>query len=423
MKVICASQTVIQKRVGDLRCVLFGRASKSDFGSAGPTLLQDVGRFGLRAPVRVWDLVGIALAVNVADQGCPRGTSSDGWTRQIELEVAVKDFKFWQTQRLILETTLRFLTGDIWNLRFLRGGCSPPKPKKRRLSIEDSVCLLSGGADSLAGAIDVVSSKKQPLLVSQVSNGDKGNQKDFAIKIAGPGHHLQLNHNIDLPGDSERSQRARSLIFIAYGVLAATALKSYSKGATIPLFIPENGFISLNVPLTPLRLGTLSTRTTHPHYLKLLQQVLDAAGLRVRMDNPFRLKTKGELLRECKNQPLLQSLICESTSCGRFARMSFKHCGRCVPCLVRRSAFHAAGIEDKTTYVYKNLSIKNEEHRNFDDVRSAAFAVEQVKAQGLDRWIGGALSTTLLGPISEYRDLLSRSVQEISSFLKESRVL
>src|SRR4029077_3996326 len=123
-------------------------------------------------------------------------------------------------------------------------------------------------------------------LVSQVSNGDKGHQQSFAATIAGSNHHLQLNHNITSPVVAERSQRSRSILFIAYGILGATLLEKYQAGERVTLFLPENGFISLNIPLTPLRIGSLSTRTTHPFYLRHFQELLNLAGFRVDIENP-----------------------------------------------------------------------------------------------------------------------------------------
>ena len=55
--------------------------------------------------------------------------------------------------------------------------------------------------------------------------------------------------------EMEPSQRARSILFIALGLLIANSYNPECK-----LIIPENGFISLNVPLTKTRLGTFSTK-------------------------------------------------------------------------------------------------------------------------------------------------------------------
>jgi hypothetical protein len=422
-KIVCIPSEHAFDEPLDIQFRLFHHPTVDGMGAVGPTLLDDVRRFKISPILRAWDFLSVAIAVGAADEACLRSSSSDGWTREIELVVAVNEVDFWQTQKIEFDSILQFLTGDRWNLRFVPGGLVPEAPKKNRESREDCACLLSGGADSLTGAIDLVAAGRRPLLVSQVAKGDKDQQRIFATRITGPDHHLQLSHKIKVPGLAERSQRGRSLAFIAFGVLGATSLDAYAEEAVIPLYIPENGFISLNIPLTPLRLGSLSTRTTHPYYLGKLQRLLDNAGLRVRLTNPYQLRTKGELLRECQNQDLLRNLVCQSTSCGRFARNGFKHCGRCVPCLVRRSSFLAAGIEDTTEYVFGDLSIGDAKHRNYDDVRSAAFAVQTVRTKGLQQWVGGTLSTTQVGDPTGYLALLTRGINEISAFLTQQRAL
>lgn len=183
--------------------------------------------------------------------------------------------------------------------------------------------------------------------------------------------------------ENDRSQRARSFIFLAYGVLAASALKRYKDGEHVDLYICENGLISINPPLTPARLGSLSTRTTHPVFLGLFQKLLDVADLRITVRNPYQFKTKGEMLRECKDQAFLRKRAAETTSCGRYARNGWQHCGRCLPCLIRRAAFHAWGEVDKTQYVYADLSKNDSQHARYDDVRCAAMAAALVDSEGL----------------------------------------
>src|SRR5438105_2010418 len=115
MKVVCTPLSMtVNKSVG-LQYVLFGRPAARTQGAAGPTLLADVQDFGIQPPVRAWDLLSIALAVGAADEGCLRKGSSDGWTRQVELQIAVQDPRFWRSQKVLFERILCFLTGDIWN--------------------------------------------------------------------------------------------------------------------------------------------------------------------------------------------------------------------------------------------------------------------------------------------------------------------
>ncbi|CAN7457951.1 hypothetical protein [Caulobacter sp. LjRoot300] len=90
--------------------------------------------------------------------------------------------------------------------------------------------------------------------------------------------HIQLNHNASPPVPSERSQRARSLVFFGLGVLAATCLNGYGKGAPVELIVPENGFISLNVPL---KVWDCDLGSVAPQIDKNLRSLLDAQAVRV----------------------------------------------------------------------------------------------------------------------------------------------
>lgn len=76
-------------------------------------------------------------------------------------------------------------------------------------------------------------------------------------------------------------------------------------------------------------------------FIDMLQRVLDTLGINVQFQLPYRFKTKGEMMRECLDQDLLQKWAADSTSCGRFRTYNRQHCGRCVPCLIRRAAFLA----------------------------------------------------------------------------------
>lgn len=392
MRLVCGPDTFeLAGADGALRVVLYGQPIAEGDGSAGEAIMRELRRRRLEASPRAWDFLSLALAVVAADFAGSRDRSPDGWTREVELDVALAEPGFWAGQASPLAEALAFLTTDRWHLRVHEGGLLPVPPRQPARPEEDCVALLSGGLDSLVGAVDLAASGRRPLAVSQTVRGDADKQAAFAGRIGGGLSHLQLNHNVRVPGPQESSQRARSLIFIAFGVLAATTLRRYHDGEAVPLYICENGFIALNPPLTGGRLGSLSTRTAHPAYLARLQQVLDAAGLRVRLENPYRAKTKGEVLRDCANQALLNAEAARSTSCGRFQRFNYRQCGRCVPCQVRRAAFVAWGVRDTTGYVYKPLGKNSRDHAGFDDVRSVAMAVAAVEADGLDAWLGATL--------------------------------
>ena len=53
----------------------------------------------LQPSQRGWDFLAIALSVVAAVFNVVRDRSPDGWTREIELDIAVSDPAFWQTQK------------------------------------------------------------------------------------------------------------------------------------------------------------------------------------------------------------------------------------------------------------------------------------------------------------------------------------
>ena len=419
MRVICQQNPAPLDPADGVSFSLFEQPERRGVGRVAATIPQDLRRAGVYPSAPAWDFLALSLSVAAADFGCLRSNSPDGWTRQIQLEVAVTDPVLWNTQATALNAALQFLTGDIWELTFVPGGMAPPRARRhtRRRLNGDCACLLSGGVDSLVGAIDAVASGRNPVLVSQISQGDAERQSHFARTLGEDLSHLHLNHAVSPPGEAERSQRARSIVFIAYGVLASSVLTQRRRGEVLELLIPENGFISLNIPLTPIRLGSLSTRTTHPLFLNQMQDILDAFDFRIRLSNPYQFKTKGEMLGECADQRLLRRLVFNSTSCGRFMRFNYVHCGRCVPCLIRRAAFLRWGNGDETEYFYEDLSIRDNQHRNYDDVRSAAFAALSVERSGVDEWAGDALNYIRLGETAPYIDLTERGVAELTAFL------
>ncbi len=351
-----------------------------------------------------WDFLSIALAVFATDKFVLRDQAEDGWTRVIDLEVALHNPAPWQAQTNRIAAALRFLTGDIWAVRFVEGGCQPPKFQPK-LTDRDSVCLFSGGLDSLLGAMRLLGEGRRPILVSQASPKEGPPQKYLAERLGLADHRFEGKATERWAEPYELSSRARSILFIAYGVLAA-------EGLTPTLVVPENGLISLNPPLTVRRLGSLSTRTTHPHYISELNGILSEAGIGVTLENPFGLWTKGEMLA-ASSHPDVWKLAPFSYSCGKGKRMNGQ-CGQCIPCLIRRASFLKAGISDKTGYAVEDLATA----AHNDDVQAARHAVEHLKTRNLDRWAAES------GPLpadpalrSKYVDVVRRGLGELGSLL------
>ena len=311
---------------------------------------------GLSPSQTAIELVHLAAIIYTADLRVWRGyNDDDGWTREIQVYVPVSDVELWNASAGILCDLLSFLTGDKWGISFraatgmLAGTLGKPTARS-----PESVCLFSGGLDSYVGAIDLLASGKQLALVGHYGNTQR--EQLAAYEALKPVYDLQmlpLWFYLVPPKSSkdqvvELTMRSRSILFLALGTAVATALP-----ARTPLYIPENGLISLNVPLTFGRTGTLSTRTTHPHTVALYRQLIEALGINVPLYTPYRLKTKGEMLRDCGNKEALKSGIHSTMSCsrpqaGRFhGRPVGQHCGYCVPCIIRRAALSAVKLDDE----------------------------------------------------------------------------
>lgn len=388
--------------VGNIANLLRGKLQKQDFAPSSQT----------------WDFVQFCLAVCAADQACLRRTSADGWTRVIELTVGLHQPIYWLPWKTHIEALLKVLTGDYWTLNFISGGTPPPNGGTTEVPY-DCVSLLSGGLDSLIGAIDLVSDGRRPLFVSQLANEDSKKQRDFAVMLGGEGSHVQLSHGIYFKGEGEPSTRGRSLAFYAFAVLAASKINV----TPVQVFVPENGFISINPPLVPGRSSSLSTRTTHPLFMQMLQQLIDGLGINVHLELPYRFKTKGEMLRACQNQTLLATLAASTTSCGRYRTNNRQHCGRCVPCMIRKSAFLAwnPGM-DTTSYSFSNLS-QSAKKSGPDDPMAAALAVLDVRQKGINKFLAAALAFASVDDRPRYLRMLEAGMSEIETLLRRDGII
>lgn len=314
------------------------------------------------------DFLLVAATVYALDKLVPRSEAMDGWQRSFEVEIPVRKAKRWKASSQTANECLSFLSGDSWKLSFCERSHPIVRRKRRKRRSRTLVrpvtgsraCLFSGGLDSLIGAIDCLEvTNGEPLcLVGHHDPNIGGVQKDQeqileVLRTLYPNRCKPILVGIGHSGKSaEITMRSRSILFVALGIVVAAHL-----GERTPLLIPENGTIALNVPLTPSRRGSCSTRTAHPHYLALLQDWLDGIGLVHPLQNPLLEKTKGEAAAQCLNQASLKQTALLSTSCAKrghtssWVRRTAGSCGRCMPCIYRRAALHSIGMDSE---VYGN---------------------------------------------------------------------
>jgi 7-cyano-7-deazaguanine synthase in queuosine biosynthesis len=321
-------------------------------------LLSEVFKEGLVPSEAAIDLVHLAAMVCTADVRIWRGYSEDAWTRNITLHFPVMQPALWNAAVPVLTELLSFLTGDEWDLQFRKK--APPdaiKVGESSLIQPQAACLFSGGLDSFVGAIDLLATGAHVALV-----GHYGNKRDQApvFESLKPSYEHQMlpfwfylvPPKMNKDQIVESTMRARSLLFLSLGTAVASAI-----APNAPLYIPENGPISLNIPLTFGRAGTHSTRTTHPHTINLFRRLLSALGIDVVLCTPYRFLTKGEMLRDCKNQTALNAgvhstISCSSPQAGRFfGRPVGQHCGYCVPCIIRRASLRVVGLDCEPHHV------------------------------------------------------------------------
>jgi hypothetical protein len=385
---------------------------------------------------RAIDLVILAALVTAADTRISRASDSqDSWTREIDLYVPVQEPDAWTPHAALIENNLRFLTGDIWRLSFR---ARHPKYKQLIKRPRDlvgsqftSASLFSGGLDSFIGAIDLLAAKENPLFVSHYWDASTASQKLCATRIGSVYGDMDKRHVRARVGFSdalvkgskpEKTTRGRSFLFLALAALAASGLKSPT------IYIPENGLISLNVPLDPLRLGAWSTRTTHPFYLARWQQILDQVGISALIANPYRFMTKGEMLAACANQSLVQKFGAETISCSSVTKARWKgltpgHCGHCVPCLIRRAALKFAYKSDQTIYTLPNLTAQplKGNSAEAEHVRSFQLMAARLKGNGGVEEIlvhkPGPLSDYHAKDIAQYAGVFRRGIEEVDALV------
>lgn len=345
------------------------------------------------------DLALLAALIFGADTRIPRASEAqDGWTREIEINVPVSDVERWEQVRPILERALIFLTGDLWRCGFR----SRPKkfanlaptvqPELRSFSC---VALFSGGLDSYIGAVDQLGSGQTPLFVSHYLSHTSKNQrlcmehlvKKFP-KMESQFFRARIGFEKDMipalskrPGyDGEKTERSRSFLFFSLAALAANSI-----GHAVQVQVPENGLIALNVPLDRLRVGALSTRTTHPFFIARFNEIMGLLDIKAEFTNPYRFKTKGEMARECADANFIKETAKDTISCsspgkGRYQGQSPGHCGHCMPCLIRRAALVAAFGADDTPYTLDKLRGKiNSKEATGLHIRSFQVALEKLK--------------------------------------------
>lgn len=346
-------------------------------------------------PDRIKDLLEIAGYIYAADRRIGRGSSEaleyHSWSRELNFIIKVRDKDFWSDIQIIkaLSEALEFVSGDKkFTFAFESGRQDTGQTnlfdhedislEKRENSI---IALFSGGLDSLAGVLEILTAtEKNLILISHRSNttGVSRIQKGIYNLLVNdfPNRLQYFPFYCNLHGERAIEETQRTRIFLYTAI--AYSLASLASENEIHVF--ENGITSLNFSKRADLINARASRTTHPKTLKLLENFYSLVGGKKRsIIHPFLYNTKTDIFNKIKTAGKL-SYINSTISCTKTFK-SFEnntqatHCGGCSQCVDRRFAAFASGLEEFDAIYDVDISkdpINDMESRThtFDYIRS-----------------------------------------------------
>lgn len=398
--------------------------------------MRDLEKFNLVANNTIYDLVNFALGIYTIDQVVSRQINGfQGWSRNFIVNFPVHDLQLWNNVKEDFSNYLGFLSGDKWEITFRQNHeiREFELPENRNPNNFSKVSLFSGGLDSFIGAIDLLVNEEKPFLVSHYKISERKVQErlidGLKEKFGGNSFDsqkfwVQPNQKNEF-AEKENSSRARSFLFITLGIAVANCLAD-----DMELVLPENGLISLNIPLTKSRLSSHSTRTTHPYFVNGLNKTFEKLGLRNLIKNPYRFKTKGQMILDCQDREFLNQYISETISCSHPENSRFQgrepglNCGYCVPCIIRQSAENAAGnistsyaIGDvRQTPPLQNVK-KGSDYRAFKMGLQKLSSINNRHSLALQIIRAGSIPYNNIDDLNEYISVYERGMEEVRQFL------
>ena len=231
----------------------------------------------------------------------------------------------------------------------------------------------------------------------------------------------------------ENTFRSRSFLFFAMGLYCAQSISETQK-----VIVPENGTISINIPLCKSRRSSCSTRTTNPVSMKLIMRALESVGIRNPLVNPYRFKSKADMMIDCaqdeNKKHILEVLSPLSCSCAKRSHNRWwdkdgayihenqiHHCGMCMPCIYRRVAMHAIGLDNPAelgTDIFhgtRYFDINNLQRKTSLDINMLLRFIRKINrpavenellAEGIDE-----------NELDRYVDLVMHSYQQIKDWI------
>jgi len=142
--------------------------------------------------------------------------------------------------------------------------------------------------------------------------------------------------------------------------------------------------------------------------------------LLVDIENPYASRSKGEMMKDCLDQVRLRQIADRTVSCGKWKRKRIQ-CGRCVPCLIRRAAYHGAGMKDGTDYQPEGEVLQHflNHGADSDDLMAMLLAIRRLPTTDMGKWVAqtGPMPLSAVDRVSRV-DAVRRGMIEVENYLR-----
>ena len=299
----------------------------------------------------IFDAMVLAAGVEYADAVTRR--PSHYWKRHLHVTVPVHEPERWNAQEVVhsLRSALGFLTGDTWEFEFRARSEEQVEPRANYLSLSPpaAACMpYSPGLDSLAvSGIERHRLDEQLVLVRVQRGGRFGH--------SGKAPFVKVPYSISYRKRRRREPSGRSRGFKFFLI---SGLAAYLTNAP-RVVCPESGQGILGPALLSVGHPRPDYRN-HPLFALRMKAFLRALlRFEVHYDFPRLWFTKGETIAHFVDLTGGDGWK-DTRSCWRDSRSSslegsWRHCGVCAACMLRRVSLHRAGLSEPAgTYRWPN---------------------------------------------------------------------
>jgi hypothetical protein len=192
-----------------------------------------------------------------------------------------------------------------------------------------SVCLFSGGIDSLCGILSLPPDLKPTagMFVHHAHLAGVVTEIEKRIRTR--------VYTVSIQQSKTEIQQLRGFLYMCFGAILRKLTGNDS------IVISETGPTMYQPKYLPTDQVTL---TTNPLLVELTKGLVEqVSNTKLKVYEPFENMTKAEAMAACPDKSLLN----ETNSCltSRFADTQFSHCGRCLGCVIRRLSAIVAEVE------------------------------------------------------------------------------